>query len=53
MKVGYQTKKDTEFKSIEIPNEESSPILVSVSQNEKNMDNKFLIWHIEGGLGKM
>jgi hypothetical protein len=52
MKVGYQTKKDTEFKSIEIHNEESSPILVSVSQNEKNMDNKFLIWHIEGGLGK-
>ena len=53
MKVGYKTQVDDEFKSIQLPNDDSSPILISVAQTkDNNMENKFLVWHIEGGLGK-
>jgi len=53
MKVGYKTQTDNEYKSIKLPDNESSPIIVSVSQTkDNNMENKFLVWHIEGGLGK-
>ena len=53
MKVGYKTHTDNEFKSVQLPNDDSSPILVSVAQTkDNNMENKFLVWHIEGGLGK-
>ena len=53
MKVGYKTQTDNEYKSIKLPDDESSPIIVSVAQTkDNNMENKFLVWHIEGGLGK-
>jgi hypothetical protein len=53
MKVGYKTRIENQFQSLELSGDESSPILVSVSQKkDNNMDDKFLVWHIEGGLGK-
>lgn len=53
MKVGYKTQVDNEYKSIQLTNDNSSPILISVAQTKNNnMENKFLVWHIEGGLGK-
>jgi hypothetical protein len=53
MKVGYKTQNETQFQSITIPDMDISPVLVSVVQGkDNNMDNKFLVWHIEGGLGK-
>ena len=53
MKVGFKTNSEFDFKSIQIPNTKSSPVLISLAQNkDNNMDNKFLVWHIEGGLGK-
>jgi hypothetical protein len=53
MKVGYKTNTDNEFKSITVPNESASPVVVSVAQTtESNSGDKFLVWHIEGGLGK-
>ena len=52
MKVGFKVESENEYQSISLPETEIAPILVSVSQNkDKNMD-KFLVWHIEGGLGK-
>jgi len=53
MKVGYKTQVDVEYKSIQLTNDNSSPVLISVAQTKNNnMENKFLVWHIEGGLGK-
>ena len=53
MKVGYKTNSETQFQSITLPDMEISPVLVSIVQGkDNNMDNKFLVWHIEGGLGK-
>ena len=48
MKVGFKTNSEFDFKSIQIPNTKSSPVLISLAQNkDNNMDNKFLVWHIE------
>jgi hypothetical protein len=53
MKVGFKTQSENEFKSITVPDSSISPTLVSIAQQkDNNMDNKFLVWHIEGGLGK-
>jgi len=54
MKVGFKTQSENEYKSLQIQDMENiSPVLVSVVQNkDNNMDNKFIVWHIEGGLGK-
>ena len=53
MKVGFKTQTETQFQSITVPDMDISPILVSIVQGkDNNMDNKFLVWHIEGGLGK-
>jgi len=53
MKVGFKTESENQFKSLNIDNIQASPVLVSLVQNrDNNMDNKFLVWHIEGGLGK-
>ena len=53
MKVGFKTQNETQFQSITVPDMDISPVLVSVVQGkDNNMDNKFLVWHIEGGLGK-
>ena len=53
MNVGFKTSSEFQYNSIQLPHTNSSPILVSVPQNKDNtMDNKFLVWHIEGGLGK-
>lgn len=53
MKVGFKTQNETQFQSISLPDIDISPILVSIVQGkDNNMDNKFLVWHIEGGLGK-
>ena len=53
MKVGYKVKSENEFKSLQTQDSQASPVLVSVVQNkDNNMNNKFLVWHIEGGLGK-
>ncbi len=53
MKVGFKTQNETQFQSITVPDMDISPVLVSIVQGkDNNMDNKFLVWHIEGGLGK-
>lgn len=52
MKVGFKTESENEYQSISLTNSEISPVLVSVSQNKDRNMNKFLVWHIEGGLGK-
>jgi len=53
MKIGFKTNSEFDFNSIDIPSENHSPVIVSLAQNkDNNMDNKFLVWHIEGGLGK-
>jgi hypothetical protein len=53
MKVGYKTNIENEFHSVQMDGNNASPVLVSVSQIKDNsMENKFLVWHIEGGLGK-
>lgn len=53
MKVGFKTESESKFNSLNIDNIQASPVLVSLVQNkDNNMDNKFLVWHIEGGLGK-
>lgn len=53
MRVGFKTQTETQFQSITVPDMDISPVLVSVVQGkDNNMDNKFLVWHIEGGLGK-
>lgn len=53
MKVGFKTESENQFKALTIDNIQASPVLVSLVQNkDNNMDNKFLVWHIEGGLGK-
>lgn len=53
MKVGFKTQNETQFQSITVPDMDIQPVLVSVVQGkDNNMDNKFLVWHIEGGLGK-
>jgi len=53
MKVGFKTDSENKFKSLEVSNIQASPVLISIVQNkDNNMDNKFLVWHIEGGLGK-
>jgi hypothetical protein len=53
MRVGFKTQNETQFQSLTISDMDISPVLVSVVQGkDNNMDNKFLVWHIEGGLGK-
>jgi hypothetical protein len=53
MKVGFKTQTESEFQSIQLPDTNIQPVLVSIVQGkDNNMDNKFLVWHIEGGLGK-
>jgi hypothetical protein len=51
MKVGYQTSTDKQYRSIQADGLSSSPILISVAQKKDNME-KYIVWHIEGGLGK-
>jgi hypothetical protein len=51
MKVGYQTTVDKQYKSIQADGLEASPVLISVAQKKDNME-KYIVWHIEGGLGK-
>lgn len=53
MRVGFKTQNETQFRSITVSDMDISPVLVSILQGkDNNMDNKFLVWHIEGGLGK-
>ena len=52
MKVGFQTTIDNQYQSIQAEGIDSSPVLISVAQKKDNNMDKFLIWHIEGGLGK-
>ena len=52
MKVGYKTAVDNEYKSIQSEGLNASPVLVSVAQMKDREMDKFLVWHIEGGLGK-
>jgi len=53
MKVGHKINKPEEFKSVTTPEGNASPVVVSVAQaNETNPVDSFLVWHIEGGLGK-
>lgn len=53
MKVGYKTNTETEFVSIGLEKDHSNPVVLSVVQKkEDKMENKFVVWHIEGGLGK-
>ena len=52
MNVGFQTTLDTQYKSITTDGINSSPVLVSISQKKDNNMDKYLVWHIEGGLGK-
>ena len=51
MKVGYQTTVDKQYKSIQADGLKASPVLISVAQKKDNME-KYIVWHIEGGLGK-
>tara|TARA_B110000503_G_C7112732_1_gene398899 strand:- start:182 stop:1177 length:996 start_codon:yes stop_codon:yes gene_type:complete len=52
MKVGFQTTTDNKYQSIQADGLEASPVMVSVAQKKDNSMDKFLVWHIEGGLGK-
>lgn len=53
MKVGYKTQVENEFKYVGLENESSKPVVISTAQTKDNtMDNKYVVWHIEGGLGK-
>lgn len=53
MKVGYQNKKEHQQDYFEIEDNNSKPVILSLSQEkDKKMENKFIVWHIEGGLGK-
>ena len=51
MRVGYQTQVDKQYKSIQADGLQASPVLISVAQKKDNME-KYIVWHIEGGLGK-
>jgi hypothetical protein len=51
MRVGYQTAVDKQYKSIQADGLSASPVLISVAQKKDNME-KYIVWHIEGGLGK-
>ena len=52
MKVGYQTQVEKEYQAIEVDGIKASPVMVSVAQKkDRNMD-KYIVWHVEGGLGK-
>jgi hypothetical protein len=51
MRVGYQTSVDNQYRSIQLNNIEASPVLISVAQKKDKME-KYIVWHIEGGLGK-
>lgn len=51
MRVGYQTTVDKQYKSLQADGLSASPVLISVAQKKDNME-KYLVWHIEGGLGK-
>jgi hypothetical protein len=52
MKVGFQTTVDNQYQSIQAEGIDSSPVLISVAQKKDSNMDKFLVWHIEGGLGK-
>ena len=52
MKVGFQTTTDNKYQSIQTDEFDASPVLISVAQKKDNDMDKFLVWHIEGGLGK-
>ena len=51
MKVGFQTTIDKQYQSIQVEGLNASPVLISVAQKKDNME-KYIVWHIEGGLGK-
>jgi hypothetical protein len=51
MKVGYKTSIDKQYQSIQAEGLEASPVLISVAQKKDKME-KYIVWHIEGGLGK-
>ena len=51
MKVGYQTSVDNQYQSIQSDSIGASPVLISVAQKKDKME-KYIVWHIEGGLGK-
>ena len=51
MKVGYQTSVDNQYQSIQSDSISASPVLISVAQKKDKME-KYIVWHIEGGLGK-
>jgi len=50
MKVGFQTTNDNKYQSIQAEGLNASPVIVSVAQKKDNNMEKFLVWHIEGGL---
>jgi hypothetical protein len=52
MKVGFQTSNDSKYQSLQADNLTASPVLVSVAQKKDSGMNKYIVWHIEGGLGK-
>jgi hypothetical protein len=51
MRVGYQTSVDNQYKSIQLDSIDASQVLISVAQKKDKME-KYIVWHIEGGLGK-
>jgi hypothetical protein len=51
MRVGFQTTVDNQYQSIQADSIDASPVLISVAQKKDNME-KYIVWHIEGGLGK-
>jgi len=52
MKVGYQTSVDKEYQAIEVDGIQASPVMVSVAQKKDRDMDKYIVWHVEGGLGK-
>lgn len=52
MNVGFQTSTDTKYQSLQSKDLVGSPVLISVAQKKDSKMNKYVVWHIEGGLGK-
>lgn len=53
MKVGYKTEQENNFNHLSLENDSSEPVVLSVSQEKKSdINQKYIVWHIEGGLGK-
>ena len=52
MKVGFQTSVEKEYQGIDVEGIQASPVLVSVAQKKDRDMDKYIVWHVEGGLGK-